>query len=100
MELDPTPENVAFFEEMARAEAAATAATAAWENAVRRDWWRWRTGEPCKQCGEWVGHYGGDLERDPCPLIPQDQPLEEVRPNCYLLRRHRIVDAIRHACKG
>lgn len=80
---------------------AAARELAAWQSEARRDWYRRRlSDQPCRQCGEWIGHYGGDLERDPCPLIPQDVPLEEMRPNCYAVRRHRMVDAIRHACKS
>ncbi len=99
-ELPDTPENRAFVEEMTKAQAEAEALHASrWESAVRRDWFKWRSGEPCGLCGELVGHYGGDLERDPCPAIPQDLPLEEVRPNCYLLRRHRMADKVRAACR-
>jgi hypothetical protein len=74
-------------------------AHALWRRAIARERFRWRTGEPCRICGEWIGHYGGDLERDPCSCIPQDVPLEEVRPNRYCVLRHWIGEAIRHACK-
>ncbi len=70
---------------------------AVWQSAARRDWYQWRLADQCFACGEWVGHFGGSVDRDPCPRIPQGLALEEVRPNCYLLRRHRMVDAIRAA---
>lgn len=72
---------------------------ARWESAIRRELWRWRLPEPCPACKEWIGHFGGDATRDPCGLIPQGVPLEEVRPNRYVVRRHWIGDAIRAACK-
>jgi hypothetical protein len=64
---------------------------------ARRDMWRWRDSDPCPRCGEWIGHWGGDATREPCPRIPQDTLLEELRPNCYAVRRPRIGDAIRAA---
>lgn len=70
------------------------------ELAARRDFFRVRllAGDPCPKCGEIVGHFAGNLEREPCPLIPQDVPLEEIRPHCYAVRRLYIGDAIRAAC--
>lgn len=70
------------------------------ELAARRDFFRVRllAGDPCSKCGEIVGHFAGNLERDPCPLIPLDVPLEEIRPNCFAVRRSYIGDAIRAAC--
>lgn len=63
-----------------------------------RSAWRWRVHtEGCPLCREWIGHFGGSAERDPCKLIPADVPLEELRPNCYDVRRPRIGDAIRAA---
>ena len=70
-----------------------------WQWAIRRELFRWSLDEPCPVCGEWIGHFGGDAQRDPCPRIPQDVPLEEVRPNCYTVRRHWVGDAIRAVCK-
>lgn len=74
---------------------------AAYEFAVRRDFYRWRLiSDECPVCGERIGHFGGSTERDPCRLIPQGLPLVEVRPNCYAVRRHRIGAAIRVACQA
>lgn len=73
---------------------------ARWESAIRRERFRWHQPTPCTVCGEWVGHFGGSTDRDPCACIPQDVPLEEVRPNCYTVRRYWIGDAIREACKS
>ena len=73
---------------------------ARWSFAIRRERWRWATGEPCREGGEWVGHFGGSATRDPCSLIPLDVPLEELRPNCLAVRRSWIGDAIRAATKG
>lgn len=77
------------------------AARGRWEFAARRDFYRTRllAGDPCPTCGEVVGHFGGSADRDPCPFIPADVPLEEIRPNCYAVRRHYIGDAIRAACE-
>lgn len=72
---------------------------ARWQNAIRREMFLWRGGGPCPSCGEWIGHFGGDLQRDPCELIPNGVPMEEVRPNCYVVRRWWIGDAIRAACQ-
>lgn len=70
-----------------------------WRWQIQREVFRWRNSpDACADCGELIGHYGGDAERDPCRLIPQDVPLEEIRPNCYVVRRHWIGDAIRAAC--
>lgn len=71
------------------------------ELAARRDFFRVRllAGDPCPKCGEIVGHFGGSAERAACPLIPSEVPLEEIRPNCYSVRRHYIGDAIRAACE-
>ena len=76
------------------------AGVARWEQEARREVWRWRRleGDPCQVCGCHVGHFGGDTTRDPCKFIPQDVPLEEVRPNLYTVRRDWIGDAIRSAC--
>lgn len=68
-----------------------------WQFAIRREYWCWYSGEPCSKCGEWVGHFGGSVDRDPCPRIPTDVPLEEVRPNCYRVQANWIGDRIRHA---
>lgn len=68
-----------------------------WRFQIKRELWRWATGEPCADCGEWVGHFGGDTQRDPCPCIPEDTHLQEVRPNRYTVLRHWIGDAIRAA---
>ncbi len=67
------------------------------EWAARRASWRWRSDGPCHGCGEWIGHFGGSAERDPCRFIPDDVPLVEVRPNCYDVRRMQICWAIRKA---
>ena len=67
---------------------------ARWSFAIRRERWRWATGEPCRECGEWVGHFGGSVTRGPCSCIPLNVPLEEVRPNCLTVRRQWIGDAI------
>lgn len=71
-----------------------------WELAIRREKFRWHQPSPCTVCGEWVGHWGGGVAggREPCACIPLDVPLEEVRPNCYTVRRYWIGDAIRAAC--
>lgn len=78
------------------------AARGRWEFAARRDFYRTRllAGDPCPKCGEIVGHFGGSTERDACPLIPSDVPLEEIRPNCYAVRRSHLGDAIRAVCSG
>lgn len=71
-----------------------------WRFAVRRQVWRNRTGEACKECGEWIGHFGGSVDRDPCSCIPLGVPLEEVRTNCYQVRAEWLVDRIRHVTEG
>ncbi|GAP37339.1 hypothetical protein ABXN37_19640 [Piscinibacter sakaiensis] len=71
-----------------------------WEWAARRERVRWSIGAPCHACGEWVGHWGGSVDRTHCSLIPLNVPLEEVRPNCVTVRRHWIGDAIRAVCKS
>lgn len=68
-----------------------------WQLAIRRELFRWGSVGPCTVCNEWIGHFGGDTQRDPCPCIPDDVPLQEVRPNLYTVRRHWIGDAIRAA---
>ena len=73
---------------------------ARWRFAIQRERFRWRQPTPCTVCGEWVGHFGGSAERDPCACIPEDVPLEEVRVNCFTVRRYWIGDAIREACKS
>jgi len=73
---------------------------ARWQSAIRRERWLWSKPIPCPVCGEWVGHFGGSLERDGCSMIPLNVPLEEVRPNRYTVMRHWIGDAIRAACKS
>lgn len=73
-------------------------ARARWESAIRRERYRWHNVGACTVCGEWVGHFGGSTTRDPCACIPDNVPLEEVRPNCYTVLRHWIGDAIRAAC--
>lgn len=73
---------------------------ARWIMAIRREQYHWSTGETCSYCGEWVGHFGGRVECDPCPLIPLNVPLEEVRPNRMTVRRNWIGDAIRAATGG
>jgi hypothetical protein len=70
---------------------------ARWRREAQREAWRWARDEPCVRCGEWVGHFGGSADRDPCPLIPDNLPLDEVRPNCLTVQRYRIGDAIRAA---
>lgn len=70
-----------------------------WRIAIARERERWGSGEPCDKCGEWVGHFGGSTTRDPCPYIPLNVYLEEVRPNCMTVRRYQIGDAIRAACR-
>lgn len=106
-----TPEEeAAWFKEMADAQAKATTpeAIAAHERHVRweinKSIVRWRSGRPCGTCGEIVGHWGGphriDGAGDPrpqCKELPSNVYLEELRPNCFDVRRHRIGDAIRHA---
>lgn len=72
---------------------------ARWESAIRRERWRWASSNPCPECGEWIGHWGGGSERAHCEQIPMNVPLEEVRPNCYTVRRYWIGDAIRAACE-
>lgn len=83
---------------------AAAAHRAHVEFAVRRSVYRWRYEGSCPSCGEWIGHWGGPGPNAPpgdtrphCPRIPLDVILEEVRPNCYDVRRPRIGDAIRAA---
>ena len=92
----------------AQAKAMSPEAIAEHERHVRwakaRSVYLWRHSEnPCRFCGEWVGHWGGpkriDGAADPrpeCPLIPRDVYLEELRPNCFDIRRPRIGDAIRY----
>ena len=69
-----------------------------WRVSINRELLQWRTGEACPECGEWIGHFGGSAERDPCSYIPLNVPLEEVRPNCLTVRRHWRCDVIRAAC--
>lgn len=73
---------------------------ARWRNEIEKELYRWEW-EPdgCYLCGERIGHSGGSVDRDPCPLIPLNLPLEEVRPNCMTVRRAWIGDAIRAACE-
>lgn len=70
-----------------------------WRREIDRELWRWRHFDDCPLCGERVGHWGGSVERSPCELIPLNIPLEEVRPNCLVVRRYWIGDAIRAACR-
>jgi hypothetical protein len=70
-----------------------------WMAAIRKELRFWRLSTACPHCGEWVGHFGGRVDRDPCTLIPLNLPLDEVRPNCYVVRRAWIGDAIRAACE-
>jgi len=63
------------------------------EVAIRRELRHWHMPIACPHCSEWVGH------RSPCPLIPLDVYLEEVRPGCVVVLRHWIGDAIRAACE-
>lgn len=74
---------------------------ARWESEARREFYRWRhwADRPCPHCGELVGHCGGSAEREPCELIPLNVPLDEIRPNCLVVRRIWIGDAIRAACE-
>lgn len=65
--------------------------------AIRREQQRWAHPWPCTVCGEWVGHFGGSVDRAPCNCIPLNVPLEEVRPNCFTVRRYWMGDAIRAA---
>lgn len=82
------------------------AAKERWRREIRREMLRWGSGERCTACGEWVGHWsgGGAVDafgerRPPCPTVPLDIYLQEVRPNCVTVRRHWIGDAIRAAEK-
>lgn len=68
--------------------------------AARRAFFVWARGERCRVCDEWIGHFGGSVDRDPCSMIPSDVPLEEIRRNCYEVLRPHIGDAIRKACKS
>lgn len=77
--------------EKSQAEAAADS-DFRWRLAARRAALRWSDPNPCAHCGEWVGHRG------PCPAIPLDVYLEEVRPGCVDVLRYRIGDAILAAC--
>jgi hypothetical protein len=70
-----------------------------WILEIRRELFRWHRGEACNLCGEWVGHWGGSTDREPCSVIPLNLPLQEVRPNCNTVHRHWIGDAIRAACE-
>jgi len=80
---------------------AAEALQRRYEHEVHCEVRRWRAwADGCIICGERIGHFGGSVERDPCRLIPQNLPLEEVRPNCYTVRRYWIGDAIRAVCDG
>jgi hypothetical protein len=68
----------------------------------RRSMIEWGKARPCYHCGEWVGHWSGSTPGDPeyrapCPAIPTDVWLEELRPNCVDVLRHRLGDAIRAA---
>lgn len=72
---------------------------ARWGLEIQRELYRWRRQpDGCVLCSERIGHFGGSVERAPCPRIPLNLPLEEVRPNCTTVRRHWIGDAIRAAC--
>lgn len=74
---------------------------ARWHKLIERELVHWASGKSCRYCGQWVGHWGGGApgEPPPCPMIPMNVPLEEVRPNCLMVRRHWIGDAIRAACE-
>jgi hypothetical protein len=73
---------------------------ARWGREIRRELFRWRNSpDTCGFCGERIGHFGGSVDRDSCKLIPLNLPLDEVRPNCYVVRRAWIGDAIRAACE-
>jgi len=72
---------------------------ARWELEARREYYRWHRDGPCSVCGEWIGHFGGSVDRDPCRLIPDNVPLEELRPNCMAVRRVHMADKIRAHCK-
>lgn len=92
------PATNAHFSELIAA-SAADEARARWQSAIRRELWRWRVlPDGCPVCGERIGHWGGSDTRAACNVIPVNVPLEEVRPNCYLVRREWIGDAIRAAC--
>lgn len=74
---------------------------ARWHSHARREVWRWRMiPDECPACGQRIGHWSGGVPGgpDPCPLIPLNVPLEEVRPNCVTVQRHWIGDAIRAVC--
>jgi hypothetical protein len=68
-----------------------------WRREAQREAFRWARPDPCAACGEWIGHFGGSVDRDPCRCIQQNVPLDEVRPNCLTVQRYRIGDAIRAA---
>lgn len=74
-----------------------------WEKHARRERWLWRVSpDVCPLCGERIGHWGGSwlngvVLRERCEQIPDNVPLEEVRPNCYMVRCWWIGDDIRAA---
>ena len=78
---------------------AGTADRDRWRWEARKEAWRWSSNpDGCSKCGQRIGHWGGDATTDPCDLIPTNVPLEEVRPNCYMVRFPTIGDAIREVC--
>lgn len=72
-----------------------------WKLTIGREMVQWASGDRCRYCGQWIGHWGGGVAGGPppCPMIPLNLPLDEVRPNCLMVRRHWIGDAIRAACE-
>lgn len=107
-------DDLAYLKDLADAEAAAATPEALAEHerhvrwCIRRSFYNWARAEPCRFCGELIGHWGGGQRPEGdarqvarCDLIPDDVWLDELRPNCFDVRRHRIGDAIRAAtCKG
>lgn len=69
----------------------------AWLREIERELFRWRNLDECPGCHQRIGHHLDCwiLER---PLANR-VPLEQVRPDCYTVRRHWIGDAIRAACE-
>lgn len=59
-----------------------------------RRWARWP--DECNYCGQRIGHLPECMM---LTALSAGLPHEEVRPGCFVVRRHWIGDAIRAACE-
>lgn len=68
-----------------------------WVLAVECEARRWRLWpDTCNYCHERIGHLPGCMM---LTSLSAGLPHEEVRPGCFVVRRHWIGDAIRAACE-